>query len=197
MATLTTNYALRKPAGGDIVAVQADIGASMDIIDAEMFEHEGRTDDHELHVHNFVVKSADTTRTSDITPSADPHLTLAIPAAGLYIVQAFVVITCGAGNFQVRYAYPAGNLDMFGMGLNVGVAASTGAFKFRMENDAATPTPSLTFGGDTVTTTNIDLHALLTASAAGNVVIEWSQDTSNAAATIVKQGSFMHFQRVS
>ena len=40
MATFTTNYNLRKPAGSDFVTVASDINASMDILDSEIKERE-------------------------------------------------------------------------------------------------------------------------------------------------------------
>ena len=120
MATFTTNYALRKPATGDFVTVAADISASMDIIDAEMFEHEGRLDVVETPGHAVMRKTAD----QSIPDASNTQITFAtdvfsrpagfanqanerfvVPKSGLYLLTvkaAFAANATGRREVSVR-----------------------------------------------------------------------------------------------
>src|SRR5687767_8458817 len=90
MATFTANYNLRKPAGGDLVTVAADINASMDIIDAELDDHEDRLDVIEglnPQANTFIYKAADESVTSSVTLQNDNHLNSPTLAAGTYVLE--------------------------------------------------------------------------------------------------------------
>ncbi|MER7922171.1 hypothetical protein ABTY96_03370 [Streptomyces sp. NPDC096057] len=115
-----------------------------------------------------VTKSADTSITSSVTATSDPHLTMSV-AVGTYDVECVVVWTNGGGGFKATWAAPAGSTMVWTDNDGVGVS---------------TPTGTVSFTGTTGTT----LKGTLVVTTAGTLALQWAQSTSNASATVLKAG---------
>ncbi|MGW2497285.1 collagen-like triple helix repeat-containing protein [Streptomyces pseudogriseolus] len=126
-----------------------------------------------------VVKTADTSRASTITPAADPHLALTVAANATYIVEAVGVWTSGGGGFRVDWTAPSGASMVW--------TDNDGAGSAALGDD-------LTFAATTGTTFQ---GALITGSTAGTLTLRWAQNTSNTAATVLKAGCYLRLERVA
>lgn len=118
MATFTANYNLRKPAGGDLVTVAADINASMDTLDTQIKTraddiagHETRLDVLETMAFAKIRKTANQSIADNTTAALlfqedsytlpggfanQANERLVIPTTGWYEVEAQVIFDAGA-----------------------------------------------------------------------------------------------------
>ncbi len=147
----------------------------------------------------FARKTSDTSRSSTTTFADDPHLTVAVEANTVYVVQcnlAYVSTSTTAGDFKMQFTAPASS------------AFQGSAHTYTAAGAAATDDVS---GGLTLTTTlSCGVVAtgdpnnpcwiggiLVTAGTAGNFVVQWAQSASNATATVLKTNSYLALQRVA
>lgn len=193
MATSTTNYNLRKPADGDFVNVGSDINASMDVIDAELFEHEDRLDDAEafdIAKTLMVAKTADEAVASSTTPQNDDHLFLALETGSTYFLEFTLFADAGSGtpDLSVDFTY-SGTTSLFRMGMMGPEIASgdIGATLARFVSVAAFSSPvSLGLAAGVAV---LHFRGTIVTTAAGTFRLRWAQGTSNATATNMRAGS--------
>lgn len=200
MATLTTNFGLRKPAGGDIVAVQADINANMDIIDATLFDREEQITELEDFIPVVVLKTADEQVASSTTIQNDDHLFYSLPVAGDYLFDFFVGMRCaGAADMDFDLSFPTGAvLDGFIHAITDSAAATDGPLRSRaISADNASPTSTFAVGGDSANATLLLIHGFITTPIPGTLRFRWAQNVSNATPTEVVQGSHLIVERVA
>lgn len=203
MATFTANYNLRKPAGGDLVTVAADINASMDIIDAELIEHETRLDALEANNpgrHDFIRKTANESVTSSTTVQEDNHLKYTFPETGTYILT-FVIFYEGAaaGDLKIQFDW-TGALSSFN-GFVVGFPTSAASFSdhFRGESlygDATSPSGTANLGCIAGNTMFARVQLMVIVTTVGTLALNWAQNTSDATATTVLQHSYVDVLQV-
>lgn len=149
-------------------------------------------------------KAASTARSSTVTLADDPHLTVAIPAAGTYAISAVLRVGPGGaganGKFKVAFTHPGGTFVTSGNGpvatLTTGSSASTEAIS---RSDAASPTTATAFGvSDTASTyVTVLLECEYVASAAGDLTLQWAQNASNAITTVLDVGSTLRVERTA
>ncbi|MCF0087173.1 MULTISPECIES: right-handed parallel beta-helix repeat-containing protein [unclassified Streptomyces] len=125
------------------------------------------------------IKSADTPRTSTVTTTADPHLTLPVAPNATYDVECVAVWTTGGGGLRATWAAPSGAGMVWTDNDGVGIATPTGVVTF-------SATTGTTFKG-----------TLVVGSTAGSLTLSWAQSTSNAAATTLKAGSILKLTRIA
>lgn len=132
-------------------------------------------------VGNFrqVAKAGTTSRASNITPADDPDLTLSVVANAVYEVRCLLVWTNGGGGMRVAWNVPALSSMTWTDGGGSGMTA------------AAT---NSTFVSSTGTEM---VGRLATGANAGNCVLQWAQNTSNAGATVVQAGCFLTLRRTA
>lgn len=147
----------------------------------------------------YVSKPSDTSKTSNTTLANDPDLTLAVDANKSYHLELLINAYAGggAGNIKTQLNVPASAVLYGGVwGAPVG-----GGFGGNGYDNAAQGIPSVgavTHWGLTVADLPILwIGILVVAGTAGNVVLQWAQDTSSATSTIVRAGSWMLIRRVS
>ena len=150
----------------------------------------------------FAYKTADSTRTSNTTTSADTHLTLPVPENGTYVLNLWGMLTgSNAGDFKFNFSYPAGGSMSVGpLGLAVAATGTNGSLEAFSGTglDASTPTIDMYVGTVASFTTNFMIHGLLLSGVAGGTVtLNWAQNTSDGTATTLKAGSYMTLQRVA
>jgi hypothetical protein len=200
MATFTANYNLRKPAGGDLVTVAADINANMDIIDAELDDHEDRLDIIEA-LEFIIIKPSDESVTSSTTLQNDNHLNSGTLQPGTYILEWFLQVTgADAGDISLQHTFTGTmTINMFTQGFPTG---AVGVSEFsRCEtgniNDTVSPTNSTNLGTITGQNVVVFVHMLAEVSATGAITLTWAQNTSNGTATTVKAGSHLVVRKIA
>lgn len=140
-------------------------------------------------------KTADTTRSNNDTPTADPDLTFSIGVNEVWEFEFDVVLDDGPG------------LGMKG-GLTFPASPAGAAWDFSYWNDI-----NVVFSGiapllaaDTSLVFNVDGNAVVfirvkgvirNGANAGTVAFNWAQNTSDAGATTVKAGSFVKATKLS
>lgn len=143
-------------------------------------------------------KVGDTSRTSTTTNTNDPDLTIAIPGAGVWEITAYFYYS-GAGpntGDMIAGFYYTGTVTAAGSQWSAGgVLASN----LNGVNAATLSFNSVTqFGADgTLTPIGAMPVGVLTCSTSGTLTVSWAQRTSNATATIMKQGSWMRATQIA
>lgn len=147
-----------------------------------------------------VRKTADTSRASTTTATADPELTISLEANAVYIWDGWLKYFADpAADLTVDFTAPTGTLGEWvgfaaGSGTS-GVAVTTG-YSIRTE------TNDIQQGRNYYGTTDSQ-HGLLlrgtirVGSTAGTFSLDWAQGTSNATATVVYTDSWLRFQRIA
>jgi hypothetical protein len=127
----------------------------------------------------IVVKPVDTSRASTATPAADPHLTLPVDANATYDVEVIAVWSTGGGGLRATWIAPTSAAMTWTDNDGVGVISPTGTVVF------SSGTGTLFKG------------TLRTAETAGSLTFSWAQNTSNAAATILRSGCSLKLTRIA
>lgn len=142
------------------------------------------------------VKTASTTRSSTVTITADPHLSVTVPSAGWYQIELMVYFQCTTTGTQ-------GIKFQFG-GTATHSATGDRGQVYQMLNGAASVEASgrstLSFYHiATVVTSGADyLHYVGAAqfTGAGTFLLNWAQEVSNANATSMLDGSYLILRRI-
>lgn len=148
-----------------------------------------------------VVKTADTSRSSTTSRSADPELSVTLPP-GTWELDALLLVTGGnaAGDFNFDWAFPAdATLSSGTHGVLDDLASGTTAANVNVAGysaDTSTPTGGHSLGASTSVTAVIS-HATVTIVTAGAVTIEWAQNSISATATVLKAGSKLTARKLS
>jgi hypothetical protein len=127
----------------------------------------------------ILAKSADTSRASTTTRTADPHLTIAVAANKIYILEMVVWAT--------------------GNSVRAGVTGPTGASLIAQSLSAAA-TASFDIGSTidmNVNTIGTCLGLLSIGGTAGSFTLSWAQVTSSATASVVKRGSYLMLRDIT
>ncbi|MBL3670818.1 right-handed parallel beta-helix repeat-containing protein [Streptomyces sp. M2CJ-2] len=127
----------------------------------------------------YAIKAADTSRVSTVAPAADPHLTLPVAAGATYDVEIAAVWSTGGGGFRATWAVPAGATMVWTDNDGVGVTTPAGVVTF-------TATTGTTLKG-----------TLVVGATGGTIALSWAQNTSNAAATILRAGCALKLTRLA
>ncbi|MEU7431094.1 hypothetical protein AB0B07_09585 [Streptomyces sioyaensis] len=150
---------------------------------------------------SFARKSADTSRASTITLSADPHLTVPVATFSTYTVDAYLIYSGGTlGDINVALAGPTssdGSWSAVGYGRSVPANVNTDGYTIRMNPNSIASVQPRSYGADTADETLHMRGTLRTAGTAGSLAVQWSQAASDATATIMRTDSWLRVQRVA
>lgn len=156
--------------------------------------------DNLLALNGFVRKTADESVTSSATLQNDNELTIAIPAAGSYVIDLRLYGSSAAnaaGDLRVGFTFPTGTFH-FGVGaLDSSLASGAAADLAATGNLSATSGSTVLGIGLSTTVTYSKVEALLIATAAGTLQMQWAQLASNANASTIKAGSHMRMAQVA
>jgi hypothetical protein len=221
VATTTTRLALRKPASGDTVNVSTDIGASMDTLDAAVGatnvtaatrpgspftgQFIVETDTNRTYVYDggwllvgsmVAIKTTDNTVNNTATLASDSQLTLPVEASTTYALEMYLDYSSATTpDAKVSLSVPASaTWSVAPNGLLTSVAATSGS----IETASVTTSGSITYGGNGAGT-HVSANPVgwvKTAGTAGNVVVQWAQNTANASNTVLYTGSWIKLTRV-
>jgi hypothetical protein len=126
----------------------------------------------------YADKDAATPRDTTVTPTADPDLVVTLEANATYTVECVTAWTSGGGGFRVAWSAPSGASMTWTDNDGVG---------------AVTPGQNVTFSTGSGTTLQ---GRVKTGASAGTLSLLWAQNTSNASATQLREGSYLLVRRV-
>jgi hypothetical protein len=135
-----------------------------------------------------VYKTSNTTITSSTTLTSDPDLVLALAANVNYAWQ-FIIFyaggTQGSSDIKYQWTLPAGaSLSHAPVYISTAGAAGVGA-----TYPASTPRPAGTNGGGNTLAITAS-GEITTGGTAGNLTLQWAQNTSSGTGTTVQAGSW-------
>ncbi|TJZ55618.1 hypothetical protein FCH28_09780 [Streptomyces piniterrae] len=179
-------------------------GQTMYLVDGDLFVY-GKSDGTVVPLalgsgaFAFARKSADTSRASTVTMSADPHLSVPVATFATYTVDAYLIYSGGTtGDVNVALSAPTsadGSWSAVGYGRDVPANVATGGHTIRMNPNSIVSVQPRSYGADTVDET-LHLRGILrTAGTAGSLVVQWAQAASDTTATIMRTDSWLRIQR--
>lgn len=145
-----------------------------------------------------VAKNADTSRASTTSLTDDPTLLFTSQSAGTYSVE-WVVAATGPGtaaNLKIALNC-TGTVTLAFWSMNA-MDANGNASAFANQSSCSGGSSSLTVTVATSGAQNGLAHGFgyVVTSSSGTISLQWAQGTSNAGATVLKQGSWMRIQKI-
>ena len=184
---------------GTFSAASVDVSGDLDVggqitSDAEVI---GKLYGTGFNVPNVVRKSSDTLRTATVTTTDDPHLTFVAEANSTYLVQLFIYYSSSTtADFKCAWTVPSG-----AGGLRWVLAEAVGGTDYAtttMRTSVHQPTTDVAVGGhSTALFTGLqEVCVFTTGVTGGSFTFKWSQNTSDAAQTGVRQHSILMYRKV-
>jgi hypothetical protein len=145
----------------------------------------------------YAVKTADESISANTAAQDDDHLFVTVEAGARYRLMMTLLIggTSNIPDLRAVFAMPAGStLSAGGLGLTAGDVLNVGA----LSAQTASPVGPYIFGTPTSGVITALIPGDLAVGATGGTCrLQWSQQTSNAAATVLKAGSWLELRRYS
>lgn len=139
-------------------------------------------------IWNTVWKTADTTRNTNTTTSADPDLQFGMLASTTYAIRIVVKLrSTAAGDFKWGLSGPASPTEVYGS--DVAAAQFGNAQTFE-----AYPTNLSLFGSAAGAKVLVIELTVENGANAGTFSFDWAQNTSDAGPTTVKAGSYIEYR---
>ena len=132
-------------------------------------------------------KTGDTSRASTITPTDDPDLILPVVANDVFNIVWRLRITSASAtpDFLCQFTFPAAGELGYHVAVNIAGAATVASV-----TTATSPTSQIIQDVSATNGAFLTISGLYVGGAnAGNVTLQWSQNTSNATATVLKAQS--------
>lgn len=146
-------------------------------------------------------KSADEHVNNSTTLQDDDHLTFAVGADEIWVVQYHLYITCTSAtpDFKCALSVPAsttGKIAQHGAAPgNTVVEGDMSSLSFATVTTALTS--GVTASGSAAPAFTLFSASVATSSTAGSIVLQWAQNTATATNTTLQTGSFLVADRVS
>lgn len=152
----------------------------------------------ESMIYDEVAKSTTESVTSSTTYQDDNELFLPAVANATYRFDLLLLHSSGTtGRFKMQFTAPAGATVSWGViGVEVSITSSTNVANVIMPSRLVSDILGLG-GGNLTGTTAMIQGVLTTSSTAGNLMLQWAQNTSDAAATQVRAGSTLRMKRIA
>ncbi|MFI8351333.1 hypothetical protein [Streptomyces sp. NPDC085596] len=147
----------------------------------------------------YILKAADTARTSTTTAADDPHLTATLAANGIYIARFVIFATTALSTVNLKTAWGVPGTAT-GLKLCHGPTDVAAAFTSRTQTQGRFSghgfTTSLNYQADSLAVAIIEEAIVTTGATAGNLTLQWAQTTSSASAVTVLANSYLHIRRI-
>lgn len=140
----------------------------------------------------LVHKAADTSRASTTTATDDPDLTVTLASGATYAIDCLLIASSSSVNPDLKFQFTrptntASEVRYDTVETAVGVI-TTSANGGALGSIFTVPLTATNFH-------RIKLFGKITTTASGTFAISWAQNTSDAAATVMRAGSFCEFRR--
>lgn len=145
----------------------------------------------------FVRKTADTTRNNTAALTADPDLTIAVAAFGVYEVSGFLIYTASqTADFQMGWTMPSSSTFSWAAD---GIITTTTSQTGQMQRARLAFNSTATLGGVAADLSPVVARptGLLVAGAAGNLTLTWAQGTAEASDVQVLKDSFLRLTKIT
>lgn len=131
-------------------------------------------------------KTGDTSRNTTTTPTDDPHLTWAIASSEQWMFKCGLTMTAANAtpDFKCDFTFPAGATFIAST-----IANDAGGTLTRLRWQTSGTTQTIAIGATTPEFYEIT-GVILNGGTAGNVVLQWSQNTSDGGNTTLQQNSY-------
>jgi len=144
-----------------------------------------------------VPKTADQTKTSNITLANDTHLVFQTPAIGTYIIRVVAYLTTANATMDYKFA-----TDFSGTSTQTNVrrymlAGAVSGTANETLFATALPIGSTIAATTTTGVARVEIEVLLVVTVTGTFGFQWAQNTSDLGALICKAGSYLEWLRVS
>jgi hypothetical protein len=146
-----------------------------------------------------VRKTADTSRSATTTFADDDHLVFAAEASAVYTMVGWIkYFASNTPDIKVQFSVPSGCLGewawlMPGSGT---LAAGTAGYSIRTDtNDVSGSRTGYGTSDSNMFTPMSGLFRM--SSTAGNITLQWAQNTSDATATVMYTDSWLQFTRIA
>lgn len=149
-------------------------------------------------VYDEVAKATTETVTSSTTYQDDNELFLPAVVNAQYHFDLLLLHSSGTtGKFKMQFTAPAGATVAWGV-IGVASAVTSSNPVTDVSMPSRTVSDILGLGGGNLTgTTALISGVLTTSSTAGNLMLQWAQNVSDAAATQVRAGSTLRMKRIA
>lgn len=143
------------------------------------------------YIEWFAVKGQTTSRVSTITVTNDPDLQVPIPTSGTYIVKGWFNDASGTstGGLKGQIAF-SGTIVAGYWGMNGNGTAVTTVPLTPIGTTATLQTAQTGVG-------NMPIDGVLYCTTSGTLTFSWAQNSSNATASVLAEGSYLRVTRVS
>lgn len=146
-----------------------------------------------------VRKTADTTRSATTTFEDDPHLTYAVEANGVYVMDGWIKYFADpTPDIKFQWSTPSGTLGEWAWVMPGSGTAAGGTTGYSVRTETNDVGGSRTGYGTSDTSMFTPVSGLWrVAATAGFITLQWAQNTSNATSTGVFTDSWLRFQRIA
>jgi hypothetical protein len=144
-------------------------------------------------------KTADTSRASTTTATADPHLAFDVEASAVYAWHGWIKYFADpAADLMVDFTVPSGSLgewNGFAAGSGTTTSSTVG---YSLRTEANDVSQARNFYGTSDADHGAHLYGILRVSTtAGAFSLDWAQGTSSATATVLYTDSWLMLQRIA
>ncbi|MBD9723438.1 hypothetical protein PV755_45455 [Streptomyces caniscabiei] len=146
-----------------------------------------------------VRKTADTSRSATTTYADDPHLVFPAEANGVYTMLGWVKYFADpTPDIKMQFSVPTDCLGEWGWNMPGSGTTTTGTTGYSIRTETNDVTNGRTGYGTSDSQHMTPLGGTFRMSTtAGNIALQWAQNTSNATATILYTDSFLMFLRIA
>jgi hypothetical protein len=146
---------------------------------------------------NTIVKTADQSKTTDTTIAADSDLTLAVSASKNYRIRFYVYVAVASATPDLKFRI-TGPTSPTLVNMSVNVFTNESAADSRQLTNAFDSSDRTLVWASGAGTGVVEVEVILQNGAnAGNVTIQWAQNSSSANATTVRGGSYIEYTQLN
>lgn len=146
-----------------------------------------------------VRKTADTSRAATTTFADDDHLSYAVEANAVYVMDGWIkYFAHSTPDIKIQFTTPTGTLGEWGWLMPGSGTAATATAGFSIRTDTIDVGGSRTGYGTTDSNMFTPMNGFWRiGSTAGSVTLQWAQNTSDATASVLFTDSWLRFQRIA
>jgi hypothetical protein len=146
-----------------------------------------------------VRKTADDSRSATTTFADDTHLTFAVEANAVYVMDGWIKYFADpTPDIKIQFTTPTGTLGEWAWLMPGSGTAATGTVGYSIRTETNDVGGSRTGYGTSDSTMFTPISGLWrVGSTAGSITLQWAQNTSNAIATVMYTDSWLRFLRIA
>jgi hypothetical protein len=151
----------------------------------------------------YARKSVSQSKASDTTLGNDNHITFTLAASAVYELRAYLTVSGSTGgDVKTAWAFTgaaSGGNHTTRYGLGPGTATTTASATAVMQYARQTWSTAIAYGVDGTLNSHIEEGGLLdtTTGGSGTITLQWAQNTSNAASTVLGTSCYAILERLA